>query len=135
MTTMTGGCLCGAVRYEVSAPMLFGGFCYCADCRKSSGSAYSASMAFPEAGVKLTGETRSFSCIGDSGNPVTRVFCPNCGSGIMSKGARAGVVIVRAGTLDEPDHFKPMASIYAVSAPAWDKPRDGLPVFERMPPQ
>jgi hypothetical protein len=131
---VTGGCLCGAVRYDLTAPMLFGGFCYCADCRKISGS-HSASMAVPEAALKVTGETREFSCTSGSGNPVTRVFCPNCGSGILSKGARAGVVMLKAGTLDDPENFKPMASIYASRAPTWDRPREGLPAFPEMPPQ
>ena len=132
--TTSGGCLCGKVRYELTAPMMFGGFCYCVDCRKSSGS-HSASMAVPEAALKLTGETREFSTVGGSGNPVTRVFCPNCGSPIMSKGARPGVVMLKAGSLDDPEHFKPMASVYVSRAPSWDKPRDGLPAFPEMPPQ
>jgi hypothetical protein len=122
------------VRYELSAAALFGGFCHCADCRKTS-SSHSAVMAVPEAGLKLTGETRSFSSPGDSGNMVTRTFCPNCGSGIFSQGARPGVVMLKAGTLDDPEHFKPMATVYASSAPSWDKPREGLPAFEKMPPQ
>lgn len=131
---VTGGCLCGAVRYELTAPMLFGGFCYCVDCRKSSGS-HSASMAVPEAAVQVTGATREFQTQGDSGNMVTRVFCPNCGSPIMSKGARPGVVMLKAGSLDDPEQFKPMASIYVTRAPSWDKPREGLPIFDGMPPQ
>lgn len=132
--TVKGGCLCGAVRYELTAPMLFGGFCYCIDCRKSSGS-HSASMAVPEAALAVSGETREFTVTGDSGNPVTRVFCPNCGSPIMSKGARPGVVMLKAGTLDDPEQFKPMASIYVSRAPSWDPPRNGLPAFDGMPPQ
>ena len=131
---VTGGCLCGAVRYELTGPMLFGGFCYCVDCRKSSGS-HSASMAVPEAALAVTGETREFTTTGDSGNPVTRVFCPNCGSPILSKGVRPGVVMLKAGTLDDPEQFKPMASIYVTRAPSWDKPREGLPIFDGMPPQ
>jgi hypothetical protein len=128
-----GGCLCGAVRYELTAPMLFGGFCYCIDCRKSSGS-HSASMAVPEAALAVTGETREFATTGDSGGQVTRVFCPNCGSPLYSKGARPGVVMLKAGTLDDPEQFKPMASIYVARAPSWDPPRAGLPVFDGMPP-
>ena len=134
MTTTSGGCLCGAVRYELSAPQLFGGFCHCVDCRKTS-SSHSASMAVPEAALKITGETRSFSSVGGSGNPVTRVFCPNCGTGILSKGVRPGVVMLKAGTLDDPEHFKPMAAIYVSRAPSWDKPPQGLPAFAEMPPQ
>jgi len=132
--TMTGGCLCGRVRYEISAPMLFGGFCYCLDCRKQSGS-HSASMAVPEAAVKMTGETREFETTGDSGSQVHRVFCPNCGSALMSKGSRPGVVMIKAGTLDDPEEFKPMASIFVSRAPSWDPPREGLPAFPQMPPQ
>jgi hypothetical protein len=134
MTTITGGCLCGAVRYELSAPALFGGFCHCIDCRKTS-SSHSASMAVPEAALKVTGETRGYSSMGDSGNPVTRVFCPTCGAGIYSKGARPGVVMLKAGTLDDPENFKPMATVYASRAPSWDQPREGLPAFPQMPPQ
>lgn len=131
---MKGGCLCGKVRYELTGQQLFGGFCYCLDCRKQSGS-HSASMAVPEAALSVTGETREYATIGDSGNPVTRVFCPNCGSAIFSKGARAGVVMLKAGTLDDPENFKPMASIYVARAPSWDPPRPGLPSFPEMPPQ
>jgi hypothetical protein len=131
---VTGGCLCGAVRYELTAPMLFGGFCYCIDCRKTSGS-HSASMAVPEAALAVTGETREFGVRGDSGNTVYRVFCPTCGSNLFSKGARPGVVMLKAGSLDDPEHFKPMASVYVKRAPSWDKPREGLPAFEEMPPQ
>jgi hypothetical protein len=131
---VSGGCLCGKVRYELTGPQLFGGFCYCLDCRKQSGS-HSASMAVPEAALKITGETCEYSTMGDSGNPVTRVFCPTCGSAIISKGARAGVVMLKAGTLDDPEGFKPMASIYTSRAPSWDPPRPGLPAFPEMPPQ
>jgi hypothetical protein len=134
MTKITGGCLCGAVRYELSAPALFGGFCHCVDCRKTS-SSHSASMAVPEAALQVTGETRGYASLGDSGNPVTRVFCPTCGTGILSKGARPGVVMLKAGTLDDPEQFKPMATVYASRAPSWDKPREGLPTFPQMPPQ
>jgi len=130
---VAGGCLCGKVRYELSGQQLFGGFCYCIDCRRVSGS-HSASMAVPEDAVQLSGETREYSCAGGSGNPVTRVFCPNCGAHILSKGARPGVVMLKAGTLDDPEHFKPMASMYVSRAPSWDKPRDGLPAFPEMPP-
>jgi hypothetical protein len=130
----TGGCLCGAVRYELSGPALFGGNCYCSDCRKTS-SSHSAVMAVPIAAVKVTGEVREYSSPGDSGNMVTRTFCPVCGTGLFSKGARPGVMMVKAGTLDDPEHFKPMASVYASRAPSWDRPPEGLPAFEKMPPQ
>ncbi len=130
----TGGCWCGAVRYEVSAPALFGGNCYCLDCRKVS-SSHSAVMAVPIAAVKVTGEVREYASPGDSGAMVTRVFCPVCGTGLFSKGARPGVIMVKAGTLDDVEQFKPMASVYASRAPSWDRPPEGVPAFDKMPPQ
>lgn len=133
MTKITGGCLCGAVRYELNAPALFGGFCYCIDCRKTSGS-HTAAMAVPEAALAVTGETRAYAVRGDNGD-VNRVFCPTCGTGLFSKGSRPGVVMLKAGTLDDPEHFKPMASVYASRAPSWDRPRADLPAFPELPPQ
>jgi hypothetical protein len=133
-TMTTGGCLCGAVRYEVSSPALYGGNCYCLDCRKIS-SSHSAVMAVPISAVKVTGDVREFSSPGDSGNMVTRVFCPVCGTGLFSKGARPGVMMVKAGTLDDAEQFKPMASVYASRAQSWDRPPEGVPAFEKMPPQ
>lgn len=130
---MKGGCLCGAVRYEVSGQLLFGANCYCSDCRKIT-SSHSAVLGVPEATVAVTGETRAFTSTSDSGNPVTRVFCPTCGTGVFSKG-RPGVLIVKAGTLDDPEQFKPMVSVYTSSAPSWDQPRPDLPAFDKMPPQ
>jgi hypothetical protein len=132
--TMAGGCLCGAVRYEVNGPMLFGGFCHCIDCRKTT-SSHSASMAVAEASMSVTGKVSEYTRPGGSGNPVTRVFCPVCGSGVYSKGARPGVVMLKAGTLDDPEQFKPMATVYASRAPSWDAPRADIPAFPEMPPQ
>lgn len=131
---MKGGCLCGAVRYEITAPMLFGGNCYCTDCRKVS-SSHSAVLAVPEAAVKLAGEIREHSSPGGSGNPVTRGFCPVCGTGLYSKGSRPGVLMMKAGTLDDPEQFKPMASVFTSRAPSWDRPPADVPAFEEMPPQ
>ena len=92
-------------------------------------------MAVPEAGLMVTGRLSEYTRPGNSGSPVTRTFCPNCGSGIYSKGARPGVVMLKAGTLDDPEQFKPMATVFASRAPSWDKPREGLPAFPEMPPQ
>ena len=132
---MTGGCLCGAVRYEANAAPLFGGNCYCTDCRKTT-SSHSAVVALPEAGVTFTGETRGYTKMGDSGKPVTRVFCPICGTALFSRGENnAGVIMLKAGTLDDVESFKPMASIYASRAPSWDRPPADVPAFPEMPPR
>src|SRR5690349_2354155 len=132
---MKGGCLCGAVRYECGAPAMFGGYCYCADCRKTA-SSHTASMAVPEAALKMTGPVKYFSSPGGSGQLVKRAFCAECGTHLTAAGeSRNGVVMLKAGTLDDPEQFKPMASIFVSRAPSWDQPRAGLPAFPEMPPQ
>lgn len=132
---MNGRCLCGAVSYEATAAPLFGGNCYCTDCRKTT-SSHSAVVALPESGVTFKGELSTFTKQGDSGKPVTRAFCPTCGTAMYSKGeSNAGVLMVKAGTLDDVESFKPMASIYVSRAPSWDQPPAGVPAFPEMPPR
>lgn len=136
MTKMTGGCLCGAVRYEISADPLFSGRCYCDDCRKSSSTGHSAVMAIPEPGFKVTGKQTAYTKTADSGLPSTRYFCPTCGSGTHSSPkSTAGIVFVRASTLDDPEQFQGGASIYAARAPSWDQPPAAFPSFPEAPPR
>lgn len=132
---ITGGCLCGAVRFETEAAPLFGGHCYCLDCRKSS-AGHSASMGVPAAAVKMSGEVREYSCTSDSGGTATRAFCPTCGSNMYVKSTgNPGALILNAAMLDDPEVFKPMAALYVSRAPSWDKPPAHLMAFETMPPR
>jgi hypothetical protein len=132
----TGGCLCGAVRYEIDAEPLFSGRCYCDDCRKVSGSGHNAVLAFPEPAVKIKGELKAFTKAGGSGEPITRKFCPNCGSRITGGATiMPGVAFVTAASLDDPEQFEPQMSVYASRAPSWDPPPRDKPVFEEMPPR
>jgi hypothetical protein len=74
--TMTGGCLCGAIRYEVTGEPIFSTHCHCRDCQRASGSAYVATARLPVAGFRITkGSPKRFVDKADSGNEVTRVFC------------------------------------------------------------
>ena len=80
---MTGGCLCGAVRYELSGEPTFVGNCYCAQCRKESGAGHNTVVAVPDTAAKISGKTKSYSQAGASGKQVKRNFCPNCGTKLM----------------------------------------------------
>lgn len=132
---MTGGCLCGAVRYAISAPPIFSGRCYCEDCRKSSSTGHSAVMAVPAAAFSVTGTETAFAKPGASGKTITRYFCPTCGSGTHSAPeVMEGVYFVRASTLDDPERFASGSSIYVSRAPSWDRPPAGEPSFPEMPP-
>ncbi len=79
--TRTGGCLCGAVRYESAGEPVFSLQCHCRDCQRSSGTAYIAAIRVPASGFRITqGAPKRYVAKADSGNEITRVFCGDCGS-------------------------------------------------------
>jgi len=136
MPKFSGGCLCGAVRYESDAGALLAGHCHCIDCRKSSGTGHCSHLRLPEESLRVTGELRFFDAPADSGNIVSRGFCPTCGSPIYStNSAMRGMVFVRASSLDDPEVFNPQMVVYAKRAPSWDRIAGSLPSFEGMPPR
>jgi hypothetical protein len=133
--TITGGCLCGAVRYSADE-LRGGGHCHCVSCRRSSGTGHCTHAIVPEAGFHLRGEVRFYDAPADSGNVVSRGFCPTCGAPIYSRNSgMPGVAFVRASSLDDPEAFVPQMIVYADSAPSWDRIAGELPSFAGMPPQ
>jgi len=133
--TLTGGCLCGAVRYKVTADLIFSGKCYCDDCRKTSGTGHGSVFAVPEQSVSITGKLTAYRKAGGSGQPITRRFCPICGSRIAAiADVMPGVMMVTASTLDDPEKFVSQMSVFASRAPSWDRPPESSPAFAEMPP-
>jgi hypothetical protein len=130
----SGGCLCGAVRYEIDGDPIFAGHCHCRDCQKATGTGHVSVTGLPRSAVTITGQTKGYTSKGASGSPITRNFCPNCGSLIYSEPAvMQGVINVTAGSMDDPSLYQPQAVIYTKSRPAWDRIDSGLPEFETMP--
>jgi hypothetical protein len=130
-----GGCLCGAVRYVCTAEPQMMGHCHCEDCRRSSGAGHCAHMVVPASTVTMTGQTSAYVRPADSGNLVTRHFCPTCGSAIYSENsAMPGMTFLRASSLDDLSVFKPQMIVYASRAAAWDVMDPALPSFPQMPP-
>jgi hypothetical protein len=133
--SILGGCLCGAVSYEC-AEEHGGGHCHCNDCRRTSGTGHSSHMIVPEAGFTIEGEVRAFEKPADSGNMVRRHFCPACGSPVYStNSAMAGLVFLRASSLDDPENFHPQMVVYTDRAASWDRMDAALPAFSTMPQQ
>lgn len=131
----SGGCLCGAVRYESSAEPVVNGHCYCEDCRKSSGTGHCSHLGVPDAAFSVTGEVRFYDKPADSGNIVSRGFCPTCGSAVYSTNSgMAGMAFVRASSLDDPEVFQPQLIVYTSRAPSWAVMDPALPGFAEMPP-
>lgn len=130
-----GGCLCGAVRYACSGEAAMAGHCHCIDCRRSSGSGHSSHMVVPRATVSLKGEVAEYASPADSGNLVTRAFCPTCGAPVYSTNSSSPeLIFLRASSLDDPEVFKPQLVVYASRAPSWDHMDAALPRFAQMPP-
>jgi len=135
-TLLTGGCLCGAIRYQCSAESVFSGNCHCRDCQQTSGSGYVATLFVPEGTVNITGEVKYYDKNGDSGHRVRRGFCSNCGSQVFGiPEMMPGVLGVRAGSLDNPSLYQPTVDIYTASAQSWDCMNPNLPKFPQLPPK
>lgn len=86
---ITGGCQCGAVRFEAEGEPAFSSNCHCRDCQRASGSAYLPVMGFPKDAVRVTGEVKYFQRQGDSGAFESEGFCPECGARRQSRRPRA----------------------------------------------
>jgi hypothetical protein len=129
-----GGCLCGALRYEAEGEPKISGHCYCADCRKASGSGFIPFMGFPSSAVRFRGPTRKFVSPAASGGDAVRNFCPVCGSLVFGgEVGKDAAFTIYAGSLDDPSPFRPTVAIFTRDRPAWAAIPPNLKVFERAP--
>jgi hypothetical protein len=130
----TGGCHCGAVRYEMGESPLHHAFCHCNDCRRSAGAPMVAWAMFPASEVTLlSGEPK----VCASSEHGRRHFCGECGTGLfyVNEDMLPGLIDVQTATLDEPDaFFAPSAHIQVAERIGWMKDAHRLPEFERYPP-
>lgn len=134
-TNIKGSCLCGAVRYEVTAAPAMAGFCCCESCRKLSGSGHAFHALVPETAMKVSGNVRGFEWEADSGNTVVTSFCPTCGSPLFGKSSgMPGMVTFRVASLDTPEAVSPQMAVYTKRLLAWDHLDPALPAFQEMPP-
>ena len=119
--SLTGGCLCGAIRYTVSVPITELRACHCKDCQKSSGTAGSANAMIPSSGLMITqGTPKRFTVTADSGRTLHRFFCGDCGSPLFSRRELTPeTTSLRIGTLDNAPAMKITANIWTKSARPW----------------
>jgi hypothetical protein len=130
----TGGCACGAIRYEIAGEPLFQNHCQCRDCQYESGTGHGSYLTFAREGVRQHGEPTSWDIVSDSGSVKTRAFCPTCGTPVhLGFAAMPELFTVHAASLDDPARFRPQALTYAARGHAWDHLDPGLPRFAKMP--
>lgn len=119
MKLLTGACLCGGIRYQISAEPGPSRVCWCRDCQRISSNG-TVNVLFPSDAITITGLPGRYDKTADSGNTVTRRFCPTCGSQLFSDSSgRPGLTVVRVGTLDDPSAVTPTTNIWVASAPKW----------------
>jgi len=130
-TAITGGCACGAVRYQATGQPKWVAHCHCRDCRRTTGTAMATYAGFAaDQFAYSAGGPRGFR----SSPGVTRSFCAACGTPLTYEGERwPGEVHVFVGTMDDPGLVTPTAHVYVAHQLPWLKLADGLKRFRTVP--
>lgn len=132
---ITGGCLCGSVRYSASEEPIVTRTCWCRVCQYIGAGGPTVNVRFSSATLVIQGELSDYCSIADSGNVMHRRFCPKCGTHMFSEAESCPhLLFVRAGTLDDPNIAKPAMAIWTSWAPSWACIDPTLPHMEGQPP-
>lgn len=129
---LQGGCLCGEIRFEITAPFISAGYCHCTHCQRRTGTGSSANGRVPREGFRLLqGEDRLRSFKPSAGVP--KLFCGRCGSALFSGDPFSdGEVAVRLGTLDGDPGIRPQYRQFVDSVASWEPvPEDGITRYPR----
>ena len=116
---LTGQCLCGALRFQLTAEPQAARVCWCRDCQHLAGNGM-ANAVVPVEALHFQGRLAQFQKTAASGNTITREVCPECGTHLFAhSSARPHLRVVRIGNLDEPSQVAPSMNIWTQSAPTW----------------
>ena len=130
---LEGGCYCGNLRYVAEGEPMMKAQCHCRECQYITGGSPNMFIAMPIDGFKYTKGTPKQFARSDLPRPVTREFCPECGTHVVTRPQRP-VVVVKVGSLDNPALFGgPDMAIYTIDKQSFHHIPDGLPAYERLP--
>ena len=131
---LEGGCYCGKVRYVAEGAPAMKAQCHCRECQYISGGAPNMFLLMPSDGFRYTtGEPKQFTR-SDIDSAVTREFCAECGTHLITKRPGLPPVILKVGTLDDPSLFgNPQMAIFTIDKQSFHHIPEGLPAFERLP--
>lgn len=132
----TGGCSCGAIRYEYSGEPMVMMNCHCRACQYASGTSHSSGLMVARDTFKLTqGKPRYYEKKADSGNTLARAFCPDCGSPLFATSdGNDKILVIRPSSLDDPSAFSPQIEIFTDRSQPWDQMSPDTAKFPGMPP-
>ncbi len=131
---ITGRCYCGAVRFEADGGPMMKGLCYCRECQYIAGGAPNNFLAMPAEGFRYTAGAPKQFTRSDLGNPVTREFCPECGTSLATRNKAWPFVVVKVGALDDPAAFKPAVAMQVADKQPYQDVPEGVKTFDRWPP-
>jgi hypothetical protein len=131
---LEGGCYCGAVRYVAEGEPIRKGQCHCRECQYFSGGAPNMFLLMPAAGFAYTkGAPKQFTRA-DLASPVTREFCAECGTHLITRTPGLPMAVIKVGTLDDPSVYGgPQMAIHTLDKQSFHHIPEGLPAFERLP--
>jgi hypothetical protein len=136
-TPFSGGCGCGAIRYECTAEPIEMFQCHCRDCQRATGGPFSCVVVVPEKSFKLTqGSLRYHFTQSAATGQHKRGFCAECGSRISGGENAEGtseIVGINAGSLDDPSWFRPQYDIFTSDVQPWDYMNPALRKFKTYP--
>ena len=128
--TVPGGCLCGAIRYKLTGPTLYCTQCCCLDCQKATGTGHTTIIGLHRDQLEVEGSPKLYTTHGDTGGRVSRHFCGECGGRLYTSGDLPGsIILLQAGSLDDPNLVTPSSVIYTKDATKWDRFDPDLPTF------
>jgi hypothetical protein len=133
---LEGGCYCGELRYAAEGKPMLRAQCHCRECQYIAGGSPNLFLLMPPDGFSYTkGTPRQFARC-DLERPVTREFCADCGTLVVTRWPGLPAVILKVGTLDDPGVFGgPQMAIFTVDKQAFHQIPEGLQTFERLPPR
>ncbi|RFC35813.1 MAG: hypothetical protein DID90_2727554314 [Candidatus Nitrotoga sp. LAW] len=133
MSERAGSCLCGEVTYKVSSDPIAARICWCKDCQKLSANGTANILVLTDS-ITSTGKLSEFQKTADSGNIITRKFCPKCGTHVYANSSvRPQFTVIRAGTLSDPSSITPTMNIWNSSAPSWACLNASLEQVDKQP--
>jgi hypothetical protein len=132
---LSGGCLCGSVRYEVSEPLVSATYCHCTRCQRRTGSAAAASARIAPGSLRILSGEELVKAYDPGDGGFLKEFCSSCGGALWSRSPKdPEVVAVRLGTFDGDPGIRPQQRQFVAYAAAWEPiPDDGLPRFPERP--